>query len=627
MFSISYSRKLRFICTSFLIINTVTFIPAQTQDRNARPPQVIKEVDPTVHPGKNPPRPQTDPPVIPGQEGQTRESGDIITTPPINSSPSENTAPSSTVPVDPAAATTTYQPKPIPPLPSLQRLGIDDNKKLTLSLNETIRLALKNNNDIEVARDDVSLAEATLRAYEGVYDPVLVLNPQIVDTVSPTTNIFGGSARPKRTSIDLNSTITKYFGFGGGRYDLFFNNSKEKTNSSFEQLNPYYRSDFGIQFTQPLLRNRSIDRNRRDIRIQRKRLQQTDIDFRRLTIDLIARVQSAYWDLVFALRDQQNRIDNLNLARENFRQTEARIAVGTAAPLERAEVQIEIANRESDVLLASQNVAAAEINLKQLILRDALSDEWSAAIIPTDVPTFDTTPINLNETLLEARTNRPELQRLQIQQEINNIDLQYFKNQTKPQIDVTSTLSTTGLAGNPVFNNQSLNIGSSQPRVITEDLAGGYGQTFRNLFSFDTRSVAFGLSIQIPFRNKTAEANLTSARIQKKQLEASTRIQEQTVEGEVRTAAQTVETARRRVLTARIARENAELQLTGERKLFQVGRSTSFLLFQRENQLANTRNQELRAEIDYNKALANLQRSTSSSLRTFNVTVLTSEGP
>ena len=87
------------------------------------------------------------------------------------------------------------------------------------------------------------------------------------------------------------------------------------------------------------------------------------------------------------------------------------------------------------------------------------------------------------------------------------------------------------------------------------------------------------------------------------------------------------ETARRRVITARTARENAELQLQGEQRLYQVGRSTTFLLFQRENALTNARNAELRAETDYNKALADLQRATSTTLRANNVIVETPTVP
>ena len=102
---------------------------------------------------------------------------------------------------------------------------------------------------------------------------------------------------------------------------------------------------------------------------------------------------------------------------------------------------------------------------------------------------------------------------------------------------------------------------------------------------------------------------------------ASTRATEQSVEVDVRNAAQAVDSSRRRVLSAREARVNAELQLEGEQRLYQVGRSTTFLLFQRQNALTNARASELRAETDYNKALADLQRATSTTLRVNNVVV------
>jgi HAE1 family hydrophobic/amphiphilic exporter-1 len=95
----------------------------------------------------------------------------------------------------------------------------------------------------------------------------------------------------------------------------------------------------------------------------------------------------------------------------------------------------------------------------------------------------------------------------------------------------------------------------------------------------------------------------------------------------VRNAAQAAETARLRVLAARESRENAEVQLRAEKNLYQVGRSTTFLLFQRENQLTNARNLELRAETNYNQALADLQRATSTTLRANNVIVETPLGP
>ncbi len=548
----------------------------------------------------------------------------------------------------------------LPPLPNMTRLGVTSDNTLTLSINDAIKRALENNSDIEVARDDVRYSETQLRSLEGVFDPIFSITPQIDKRITPVQNVFAGagsSGQVSNTVLTLSPSIDKQFSTGGGNYQLSFSNNKTTTSATNSTLNPFYSSNLSLTFTQPLLRNRSIDNNRRQIRIQKKRLEQSDADFRLRTIDVITQVQRAYWDLVFALRDQQNQLENLNLTRENLKNVEAQIAVGVKAPLERAEVQTELANRESALLLAVQSVSVAENSLKQLIFKDSTAPEWMAQITPTDSPKIDAAPISLVDALKEARENRPELRRLRLQNDINKLDLQYFKNQTKPQIDLQTTVATTGLAGtarattiapgtlvplidgdpnlvaNAFLLNQIQDIQrrasfpvATSPLVATpslapSDLVGGYGKTLSNLFGLKTYNIAVGVAIQIPFKNQTAEANLAGARIQKEQLEASTRSQDQVIEVDVRNSAQAVETSRLRVLSAREARINAELQLEGEQRLYQVGRSTTFLLFQRQNALTNARNSELRAETDYNKALADLQRATSTTLRANNVIV------
>jgi HAE1 family hydrophobic/amphiphilic exporter-1 len=552
-----------------------------------------------------------------------------------------------------------FQARPLPPIPNLNRLGVG-SESVALSLNDAIKRALENNNDIEVARDDVRFAETQLRALEGIFDPIFSITPQYDKRISPQQSSLGGGSQTGTTSTTTyswNPAVTKQFGRGGGNYFLVFNNQHTNTSNSFSLLNPFYSSNLSLSFTQPLWRNRSIDNNRRQIRIQRKRLDQSDADFRQRTIDVITRVQQAYWDLVFALRDQQNQLQNLNLSRESLRNIEAMIAAGARAPLERAEVQTEVANRETSLLTAVQNVAISENNLKILIFKDPNSPEWSAQLTPTEAPKFDTTPVNLPDALKAARENRPELRRLRLQGDINDIDIQFFRNQTKPQVDLTGAVALTGLAGKDVSG--ALPPGAQVPLIGTNfqtnasafllnqiqaiqaaeglpvavsplidaqggpntTLIGGYGQTLRNLIGGETRNVTVGVTISFPFKNKTSEANLAGARIQKEQLAASTRSQEQIIEADVRNSAQAVESSRQRVLSAREARVNAQLQLEGEQRLYQVGRSTTFLLFQRENALANARASELRAETDYNKAIADLQRATSTTLRANNVVV------
>jgi outer membrane protein TolC len=630
--------------------------PTPAPNDPTRPPGQ-PEIPGTTTPAQNPTAPpgtqQTNPTAPPG--GIVTPQATPLPTPQAGNVPGGSTDPLRE-PVIP-----TFQARPLPPVPSLSRLGVG-SESVPLSLNDAIKRALENNNDIEVARDDVRFAETQLRSLEGIFDPVFTLTPQYDKRISPQQSQLGGgsgtSGTVSTTTYSLTPGVQKQFGRGGGNYFLQFQNSHTDTSNSFSLLNPFYSSNLSLQFTQPLLRDRSIDNNRRQIRIQRKRLDQSDADFRQRTIDVITRVQQAYWELVFALRDQQNQLANLNLSRESLRNIEAQIAAGAKAPLERAEVQTELANRETALYSAIQAVAISENNLKILIFKDPNSPEWSAQLTPTDTPKFDTNPLNLEDALKAAHDNRPELRRLRLQGDINDIDITFFKNQTKPQIDLVGTIALTGLAGqslatvappgttqpiivgDPLTNpsafllNEIQNIQRAQglpvavppeavvqSNVVNPSLVGGYGQTLQNLFGGKTRNVTVGVAISFPFKNKTAEANLAGARIQKEQLQASMRSQEQIIEVDVRNSAQAVESARQRVLSAREARVNAEAQLEGEQRLYQVGRSTTFLLFQRENALANARASELRAETDYNKALADLQRATSTTLRANNVVV------
>ena len=535
----------------------------------------------------------------------------------------------------------------------MNRVGVQTAQSVPLTLDEAIRKALLNNNDIEVARSDVKIAESNLRSLEGFYDGVFTFAPNY--TRSSTTG------QAATNDFRVNSDFTKFINVGGGSYRVFFDNARTENRFAQAQASQggisasgsgaLFTSGFGVTYTQPLWRNFKIDNTRRQIKIQRKRVSQSDADFRRQTIQIISAVQQGYWDLVFALRDQQNREANLNLSRENLRRIEAQIDAGIAAPLARAEVATELANRESDLIVATQQVSIAENRLKQLLLKDPQSAEWSSQYVPTDSPVLSNDPVDLTLAMNDAIANRPELRRLKLESEINKIDIDYFKNQTKPRIDLTTTASLEGLAnsgtantdpftvplisGDPNLNADAfllrqirlLHPGQVEPvptvtiQPTPSFLVGGFNQALTNIFRSDAPNFSVGLTISFPLRNQTARADLATARFQQERIEAQTRAQEQTVITEVRNAVQAVEAARQRVFAARKARENAEIQLEGERKLFEVGRSTAFLLFQRENALTNARNAEIRAETDYNKALADLQQATSTTFRANNVVI------
>src|SRR5262249_19470091 len=143
----------------------------------------------------------------------------------------------------------TPRPLPTPRVPDLTRLGVAGGR-LPLALVEAIRLALENNNDIEVSRDNVRLADTTLRSLQGVYDPIFDLNtvrlteailpqpresnnfiidhwPIFTDVNIPAINVPGGtnaSGRITERDITLSPSLTKQLSAGGGQYRFFFDN-------------------------------------------------------------------------------------------------------------------------------------------------------------------------------------------------------------------------------------------------------------------------------------------------------------------------------------------------------------------------------------------------------------------
>lgn len=550
-------------------------------------------------------------------------------------------------PAEPARST-------LPTSAATVRAGIQTAAPISISMEDAIRRALNNNNSIEIARDDVRIQETAIRSLLGTYDPVFSVSP----TYTRTSRTGSTSAT---SDFNVNADVFQFIRPGGGDYQVFLNNARTENAFSQAQLSAgsvsgtsaTFLTSLGVRYRQPLFRNFAIDNTRRNIRIARRILEQTDADFRRQTIETIAQVQRTYWDLVFSLRDQQNRVDNVNLAKENLRQVEARIEAGASAPLARVEVETELANREGELLLATQQVSITENLLKQLIIKDATNSEWTMTFVPTDRPAFSLTSVNMDDAIKDAMDNRFELRRLKLARDINAIDIAYFRNQTKPQVDFNTTISLDGLslgnattdpvevpliAGDPNFNASAFLLDRirqlhpdalasflTPPPVVVAGtpsyLAGGFNRSFANLFRSDAPNYSFGVTFSFPLRNRTAKANLAGARITEHQIDSQMRQQEQIVLSEVRNAVQAVETSRQRVLTARRARENAEKQLEGERQLFESGRSTTFLLFQRENAVTAARNSEIRAETDYNKAVADLQRVTSTTFEMNNIVV------
>jgi outer membrane protein len=535
------------------------------------------------------------------------------------------------------------------------RVGVDATKKINLTLRDAITQALENNRDIEIEKLNVQINEFDLRAGYGAYDPVVSTGLFYNRQTTPVASILAGgqNGRLVTDSVSSNSALTQRMMQQGGVFQGTFDNYRDTTQNLFNSINPQYTSRLNFSFTQPLWKNRTIDAPRRQIKLAKKRLDISDSQFRQRAIEIIAQVQRAYWDLVFARRDREIKRESVDLAETQLKHNERLVEAGTLAPVDVIAARVELERRNDEAEAALEAIQRAENALKALLLQPSNSELWQAELVPVESPQIDaTTSLPLDDALRLAHANRPEMQQFRLRGELNQIDVDYFRNQTKPQVDLVVNYGTVGLAGserretnffqasnellygniNNIINRVNLLSPGTLPPLppllvntntagVPDFLTGGYGQSLANLFKNEFRTWRFGVNINLPLRNRTAQANLGRSLAEGRQIDTQRQKQLQVIEVEVRNALQAVETAKRRVEAAKNSRVNAELQYQSEVRKFDAGQTTNFLVLDRQNALSAARGRELRALTDYTKAAAELQRALSTTLSSNNVEV------
>jgi outer membrane protein len=534
---------------------------------------------------------------------------------------------------------------PQKPLPEMSRVGVDVNRQQPLSLREALAMALENNKDIEVARENVRIAEFDLRGAQGAYDPRFNTTAFYERVESPISNFLSGGQNGStiQTDYTANAHLEGQSPVLGGSYRVDFSSIRLTTNNQFTALSPQYPTALTFSYTQPLWRGLKIDNTRRQIEIARKNLSLTDAQFRQRAIETITNVQRAYWDLVFALRSLQVQRDAVSVARTQLEHNRRLVTEGQLAPIDVVAAEAQISTYEQEVFSALEEVSRAENNLKNLIAQNQKAEIWSASIVPTDPAELTVPDVTLPDALKTAMENRPELQQSSVLQEINKIDQRYFKDQTKPAIDLVGTYGVTGLAGalssNVVNPFTQSNLQQRQridelsvlagleplpvipPQTFSPDLLGGPGQSLQNLLANRYGTAKIGVQISLPLRNRTAEAQLGRSLVEGERLGTQREQLEQTIQVDVRNALQAVRSSEARLRAAVATREANEQQFASEQRKLDAGQSTTFLVLERQTALTDARARELRAQTDLNKAIADLQRATGNSLRVNSIVV------
>jgi HAE1 family hydrophobic/amphiphilic exporter-1 len=528
------------------------------------------------------------------------------------------------------------------PLPSLTRVGVDTNDQQPLSLRDTIALALQNNKDIEVARDNVKIAEYDLMTARGSYDPRLTAQNYFERIKTPATSVLSGASKLETDDITGTARFEGLSPKYGGSYHIDFSSIRLSSNSVFNVLNPSYPTALTFSYVQPLVRGLRFDLPRRQIEVAKKNLSLTDAQFRQRAIEVITNVQRSYWDLVFALRNLQIQRDSLTDAREQLAHNRRMVTEGSLAPIDVVAAETQVANFEQAEFSALEDVTRTENNLKNMIAENQQARIWNLSIIPSDQVDLTVPQVALPDALKLAMDNRQELKQSDLAREINLLDQKLYRDQTKPEIDIVGSYGMTGNAGTQVTTPNPLTSSNDQLRArvnelstlsglqplpapptvaILPDLFGGYFQSLSNLGSNQFNNFRVGVSISLPLHNRTAEGLLGHSLVEGKRIATQREQLEQLIQVEVRNALQSLSTTEARLRSAAVARSTAEQQYESEKRKLDAGQSTVFLVLERQTALAVARGNELRAQTDLNKAIAELQRATGNSLTANNVTV------
>jgi outer membrane protein len=530
------------------------------------------------------------------------------------------------------------------PLPEMSRVGVDLSLQRPLSLRDAISMALKNNKDIEVARDNVKIAEFELLGARGAYDPRVSTTTFYERIENPISSFLSGGANGSTTQTDYSGTA-RLEGLSpklGGNYRLDFSSIRLTTNNQFTALNPQYPTALTFSYTQPLLRGMKFDNSRRHVEIAKKNLSLTDAQFRQRAIETISNVQRAYWDLVFALRSVQIHRDAVRVATTQLEHNRRLVQEGQLAPIDIVAAEAQITTFEQNVYSALEDVSETENNLKNLIAESQKSALWNEPIVPTDAVDLVAPEISLPDALKSAMDNRPELQQSNVVREINEIDQRFFKDQRKPGVDLVGTYGMVGLAGalsggtnpftgssiqlrdavNKLLGNAGFPVLPEPPsQTISPDLIGGYSQSVNNLLGNRFNNFRVGVQINLPLRNRTAEAQYGRSLVEAERIATQREQLEQNIQVEVRNALQAMRSAEARLQAAAATRAANEQQLTSEQRKLDAGQSTTFLVLERQTALTASRGSELKAQTDLNKAIADLQRATGNALQVNSIVV------
>ncbi|HUS19021.1 MAG TPA: TolC family protein [Terriglobales bacterium] len=469
--------------------------------------------------------------------------------------------------------------------------------KLTLSLQDSIRLTLLNNTEIKINRSQYEQAAyAALRAYSP-FDPVLTASFRPVRSTQPTTSTLQGATTLSDLSQPFSANYNQTF-YPGTNLQVRFNTVRSTTNSTFATFNPSFSSGTTFQLSQPLLRGRGWTVNRAPIVVAKRNIDQSRAAFEAQINDSILTVINQYWALVEAQKRLAVFRDSLKLAEESYKRDKRALELGALSPLEIYRSEGTVAQRRVQVIQAEYALKPLEDQLRRTIGAD-LNDRVAALdiVLTENAEIAGELPVpDMTAAIESAMKKRPELEAIRLQLANDDTNAQVARNNLKPDLSLSSFFTSNGRGGNQLTG--------------TGVVPGGFSDSLDQVGSFNFPTYGLSLDLRLPIRNRAAQADLGTSMVSKRNSLYRLRQSQQLVNQDVRNAVHAVEESRLVIAAADNARELARKTLASEQRKYELGAQTIFFVLDAQNQYQQAEQNYLQALVGYQRSLAQLDRAT-----------------
>ena len=464
---------------------------------------------------------------------------------------------------------------------------------LRLTVDDAVKMALDNNVDLNADRLDPEISDTRVAAASAAFRPTLNSGVNRNNQLQPPSSFLIPTST-RTDAVTSNAGLSQRLPRFGTSYNIAWNAVHTNSNSFLTSYNPLVQSGLTLNISQPLVRDLSVDASRQQLISSRINRDIAGTRLRESIVHTTANVKSMYWALVAAIANVEARTSTLSLARELARVNKAKVDVGQSPPIDLVSAEAEVAANEEQLIIAETTVRHAEDRLRLLIFDPTDRSIWNVKIEPIDSPPVARITVDVDAAVTRALANRADLSRSKSDIDNAQATVKFTGNQKLPDVRLNAGYIASGLGGTQV-----LRTGGFPGTIVGPGQINGFGSVLNQLFANDYPTWTVGVSVSYPLGQSNEEAAHARARLERTQAGERLKSSEARAIQQVRDAGWKIDMNAKRMEATRAATTLAEQRLDAERRRFEVGLSTSFLVIQAQRDLAQAKVNELSAVLAY----------------------------